>query len=539
MKKVVCVIVVSALVALSPGTSQAYPVGPALEFGKIVEEADVIVKAIAVSSNPIEDEWFKNYQGYVTFGTEMAVVSVIKGGPLAGKIVFHHYGYDPDYKGGYAFAPQLYDFKPGRPYIVFAKKTDRQGVLRQLWNNHNNKADQGAFLAADKKAVDTNQPVKQIVWNELNKLLKSAASDDVVYAIRQLDEMSNLHSWHNLQDFDREKVLEVIAPLLASADEKIATRAIQAVAQASPYRSDNETVFWLASVGKGTFHGIGKRDASVKNTEGRRYWKELAAVADGDAPLSVRALAIRALGRTGESGVFEAACRWTGDPDPLIRKSAAILLADFPGPKTLQILEGLSRDKAFGVRVGVARAIGFGQFAELLPVLEGLLKDDVADVRTAAALSLKSFGPVEAGEILKANRNHPDFRSVYVNTLAEKNPKPYLEDLAEIIEKRLEPPNFWGGRIPYVLSWDILFKYLGGQNADTVRSGKFDKYLDALEGAKFHGSSEPRDLYKFYVTRGMAERARKFRAKCNETVSFNMEIYFERVDKEYGRGSKR
>lgn len=499
------VVAVLASVGLCPG----YPVGWPLKLDELVEEADVIVKARVISSRLIKDEWFTKYRGFDAYATEMRVVSVIKGDMAIRKMTFRHYGFSKDARG-FMMPPQHYEFQAGRTYIVFAKKTDTDGVFRQLWKNHKAKEDQGAFLAGDNRPVAEDKSVKEVVWAELCGLLKSPDSDDISYSIRQLNEMSSSR-FFKLDDFDRGRVLEVIHPFVSSKEKKVAKAAIRAVGAGNPYLSDDCAPNWLATIGSGRIYGVAKWDRDLKNPGARKYWRELAAVGDGEAAEEIRALAIRALGRAGAPRVMAHVVRWVEDPDRLVRQAAVILLADFPGKEASRLLTDRSKDEAAEVRTGVARAIGYGQFDELLPLLERLLADRDPGVSTAAALSLISFPPGKVDPVLKAHVDDAEFKSVFVNALAETDPEPYLDALAEIIEKRLEPTHFWGGRIPHGLSWKILFEYLEGRSAEDLNSGSLDKYMDVLERGNVTGSYEHRALYAFYVKHKMMDRARRFR----------------------------
>jgi len=64
-----------------------------------------------------------------------------------------------------------------------------------------------------------------------------------------------------------------------------------------------------------------------------------------------------------------------------------------------------------------------------------------------------------------------------------------------------------------------------------VRAGQWDRYLDALEKVGNYSSSEPRDIYAFYLQREMPERAANYRAKAKKAVSYDLDRYFEMVDK--------
>jgi len=118
--------------------ARGYLVGPALSLDKLTEEADIIFKGRAVSGGPVQDEWFKPYNGFIACQTEFKVVSVSKGEARSDKVMFRHYDQSPDPRG-YWFQPQYYHFEAGSTYIVFAKRSGPDGVVRQLWMNHNSK----------------------------------------------------------------------------------------------------------------------------------------------------------------------------------------------------------------------------------------------------------------------------------------------------------------------------------------------------------------------------------------------------------------
>ena len=83
---------------------------------------------------------------------------------------------------------------------------------------------------------------------------------------------------------------------------------------------------------------------------------------------------------------------------------------------------------------------------------------------------------------------------------------------------------------PDCSAWEILFGYLQAQPADDVRSDKFGRYLDAMEKVGDYSSSEPRDIYAFYVQRGMAERAKKFRQEAKSAAPYDLDYYSSQVN---------
>jgi hypothetical protein len=183
------------------------------------------------------------------------------------------------------------------------------------------------------------------------------------------------------------------------------------------------------------------------------------------------------------------------------------------------------------VRIGLAHAIGFGQISDHVNALGVMINDSDPQVAVAAALSLVSCSLDVARMTLEANVDHPEFRSVFVNALASKDATHYVDQLADIVRNDLRPKHWWGGHIPWGVSWGILFKHLQKQPAVQLRSGKFDDALDALESPTYYSSSEPRDLYAFYLQRNMKERAKNFRAACKKRITYDIDYYFDMVDK--------
>lgn len=163
-------------------------------------------------------------------------------------------------------------------------------------------------------------------------------------------------------------------------------------------------------------------------------------------------------------------------------------------------------------------------------MLGTLLTDVEPTVRSAAALALLSFPTDRAEASLKANLA-TDFKPLFVNALARRDPAPYLAELAEVIEKRLMPQHFWGGAIPAGVSWTILYEYVKARTAAELASGKLDRSLDALEKMQWFSSSEPRSLYALYLVRGLKVRAKRFRDGARKAISYDMETYFDMADK--------
>jgi len=516
---------------LLPKPAQGYLVGRPVSLDVLTAEADIIFKGTAVSSVPGNDKRFSPMFGFGDLETRFTVVSVIKGELTGGSLKFRHYDYLAQ-SGNAMYEPQYYHFDLGRTYLVFGKRTETPGVFQQLWVNPVTKGDQGVVSCADNRPVSSKN-IKEVVWSELIRTLQSTRVSDARYAIGQLDQMSG-GGWHNLDatsDFDRRDVLAAVRGFMTNLDPDVAQAAIGVVGSHNPYMTEYQAAFWLGTVGVG-MPGLSKMDPEMKNVGGELYWNTLVAVADSQSASDTRALAVAALGLVHNPALENSIVRWLHDHSAAVRSSATVLLADFPDIATHERLSGMAGDPDSQVRASAARSIGFGQYTIDADILSRLLMDQSAKVREAAAMSLLSFSPkTEAiAAIFKANLSNQEFAPLFLNALAQENPSGYVDGLADAVEKQTEPTNWWGGGLPAAESWEILFKYLQAQPVKNVTSGKLDRYLDAMEKVGRYSSSEPRDVYAFYVQRGMTERANNFREKAEKAVTYDLDYFFKLVD---------
>jgi len=381
--------------------------------------------------------------------------------------------------------------------------------------------------------------VKTIVWSELLDTLHSRNVSDVEYAMGELDEMSGgLTEYNSVKEFDRREVLSAVLPLMADKNLDIARAAIGMIGSHNPYMSEERAPFWLATFGSVKPPGLGTMDPKFQNIGGKLFWRDLLKVAGGKSDDSIdddkRALAISALGLVREPQTQPFVVEWLKDSSSSVQSSAILLLADFPELATHDRFAAFANDSAMQVRTAVAHSIGFGQYSESVDVLQKLLTDSDPGVRAAAAMSLLSFSPANesVARILRANIQNEEFSTLFLNALAVNNPKDYLDALAAAIGHDANPANWWGGTLPSLESWEILFKYLRSQPVDQITSGKFDRYLDAIEIIKGnYSSSEPRDIYAFYVQRGMTARAAKYRHAAEKSAGYDLDYFFKQVDK--------
>jgi HEAT repeat protein len=398
-------------------------------------------------------------------------------------------------------------------------------VYQQLWENHRLKEDQGLLRVAN-DAKHPDKPISDIIWSELATLLASSDSENVLYAITQLDEMSS-GSDFGTSDFERSTVLKTMEPFIRAPDHAVAKKAVTVLGSRNPYMSP-DAAGWLATIGKGHIPGYSEWTVPEESPTGA-FWKPLAEVADSDRPAELRALAILALGRTREPQLQTHVSGWLSDDEPRVRAAATILLVDSPDLATDETIAKLANDPEPSVRAGIARAIGFGQWEKHVDLLAKLVDDEHPDVTQAAALSLLSLPLKNTRASLEANSDHADYGPLFVNALAQANPEPYLDALADNVRRERVPQNWWGGHVPWGVSWEILFSYAQSHPAK-LKSGRLDAVLDALESPDYYSSSEPRDLYALYLQNGLSQRAAKFRKACRQRLSYDIDYFFNMVD---------
>lgn len=511
-----------------------YAVGPAPTLDERAKKSDVIFKGEAIEGKPVQDEWFKDIPGYEARETRFKIISQIKGDAGNAEVRFRHYDVKAEGSGGGSYSPQIYHFEAGKTYIIFADTT--ASGARQTSLSHTMQMDSGVLRCRDSKPVAAKS-LPEIYWAELIALCDSPVADDVVYAIRHLDEMSDSPGRRDLsetKDFARIEVLSAVRGLISRPEPEIAQAAIRLIGDGSPYLSDDLAPYWLGTIGV-EVAGLAKFEPGTRNAGGALAWRELAAVANSRAAPETRALAIRALGLAKNWRLQEWLHDWLKNPAIPVRAAAVLLFSDFAKPDdyTSGQFAGFAVDPAPQVRKCAAYAIGFMQNPDIIPVLSKLIKDDDKTVRRAAMESLRSFRPEipVVAAALKHDLANPEFKPLLLLSLARDDPGAYLEELAHVVERKTNPTNTSGGEIPAFTAWKLLFKYLRAQPATEIQSGKWDRYLDALENVGQYSSSEPRDIYAFYLQRGIPERAAKYRAKAKKSVTYDLDYFFDMVDK--------
>jgi hypothetical protein len=513
------IVLAALMVAAFPAS--AFLVPPSVPLEQLARSADLVCKVTVIADRPVADGGLEPISGLEVREAELRIVSIVKG--VAPNVIrFRHYA---STAGPFQYAPGGSTLFAGRSYLVLAAKVS--GNTYRQSTTSRTIADQNVLLAADAKP-HRGTTLSEAEWGELVALLGSPVEEDVIRAIQQLDLMSGGPSWdhYEVKDFERSRALTAILPLVGTQNAAIATAAITVFGRDSPYFEDEDAQFWFVGIGKGHIPGYvaRKRPASPVAEVGEQA---LLRVADKGKTPQIRAIAIRALGRSSHAIPAAKVALWIRDPGIDVRRAAVLVSAELSDHEAIV---RASRDGSPDIRQEAALAVGFAQDPRLLPVLDHLLRDSVDSVRNAAALSLVSFPIEQAAPVMKANLES-DFRLVFVDALAQADPQPYLATLAEIIEGRLQPPDGWAGAAPVPDSWQILFGFVKSRPAAELLAGKFDRSLDALERLQWASSGEPNSLYALYVSRGLVSRAKRFREAARQSVPFDMEVSFDRVDK--------
>jgi len=538
----------------------------------LARTADLVCKATVIADRGVTDNSFKPIDGFEVREAELRIVSIVKG--VAPNVIrFRHYAPSSTLSTSSLFSrspvspPALGPFAPsttlvrvairdlrdaakderasypattfatGRIYIVLATQT-AAGTYRELPEAHafarhqrgvvisgivrrHHFGDEGVLLAADAKP-HSGTTLTEAEWTELLALLKSSDNGDVVYAIRGLDELSGGPTWIPSDPaFERDEALLAIQPLVGAESVHIATAAITVFGTDSPYFVDEDVPFWLAGISKGHITGLGPRKRPANPVVADIGGKELLQVATGGMTSELRALAIRALGRRSQA--YPMVAVWARDSSGEVRRAAVLASADLPNREPIMTA---STDGSPELRRTAAYAVGFAQDPRLLPILDRLLHDSVADVRNAAALSLLSYPVEQAASFMKANLPS-GFRPLFINALASSDPQPYVAMLAEVMEQpgvlqgEWKRPAGWayGGLDPGADAWRILFDFVKSRPAAELTTGKLDPSLNALERAEWFNSGQPCDLYALYLKHGLGARAKEFGNAAREKAT--------------------
>lgn len=487
-----------------------------------LRHADIIVKAEVLATKPLDGLEEAESREQPFYATDLRIISVLKGRPSADRIVFQHRVQPRDF---YKQPPEYMEFAPGRCYLLLAKATPESNVYRQVthggpqyWHNSQSPL---AVLCADDRPVKEGASFQEAVWDALTALLKSPSTEDIRYAIDQLDPEYRMYqppSETTFYGFSRSQIIDTLRPLFLGDNPQAAQAAIIKIAQDSPYimhghGGAERGIRWQPRVlvNEEEFHLMTLWEpGQFPNSGGKACLEALCQAANQAAGAEVRATAIRALGYVFDAAILPQISAWAADPEPLVREAAAILLNDYPGETADTLLTKLIEDPDPGVRMRAAMAAAFSQRTGLMAAVAGLLNDDSPEVQRRAAQVLPCFPFSEIRETLEQHRDHPEFGPEFINFLAAENSEPYLDTLIEHLARRNELKARVTTYQVHAKSWEILLHYLQRQDDETLQSPEMAPYLAALENLEIQDMHLVGKLNRFYRERGFEDREKRF-----------------------------
>ncbi|MDB6063938.1 MAG: repeat-containing protein [Pedosphaera sp.] len=479
-------------------------------------------------------------------------------------VIFQHNTEGPHAWGG-GTPPSHFVLVPGQSYLIFAEKTGEPGVFRQV-SGMPAREDEGVTHTVDDRRL-AGLSIKDAHWVELNRLLESKNSTNLVYAIQKLNgmcERCGIRVAHT-DDFSREAVLKALHGCLTATNEKVALAAIECFQVGGIITENWDDQGFISAY----------RIPAESNCVAQLlpHADTLIRIASSAPSVARRGAAVAAFSDTKLEVVKQALPKWLEDLSEAVRMQAVLLLPDYPGDFSEGHLRKHAGDRSAQVRATVAEAIGNGKIEHLLPTLEGLLLDPVGraqplppltieelqdggrsdvpgDVHTSAGYALLKFDIEQVSNIIKANLNDVAFRPNYLCKLAEKDAGPWLEDLAEVMEARrarIEKRATHNGIVDVVemnnlltlaglpyRCWRIVYDHLKALPNAEFADGKMDRYLNDLEQAGESGSSEPEMLYELFRMKGLNERAKRFRIKKEKSLEvYRIGAFFDKIDATY------
>jgi hypothetical protein len=526
-------------------------------------EASLIFKGQVISTRAATNASFPSWGK--PHATHFSVVSILQGHVQTNELVFWHNTGEPGaWSGGRP--PSSHQFDPGNSYLVFAESLDRPDYLYSVPPDATNRLNEfrqlcheGVMRTLDARPVGA-RGVKEAHWAELRLLLQDTSTTNQLYAIDTLDRMSlagrNDDRWRRSDDFKRKAVLAALLPLVTNSNEKVASRALSCFAVES-----NATTML------------------------QPFATTLIKVAAEGPSASLRLDAISALSGARFESVSNSLVQLLHNASGNVRSRAVALLALCPVDFSERELCRCAEDDSPKVRAGVADVIGGGTMQKLLPTLTKLFADpcgrhqpvapltieelegggrivgvesgvtmvddpsypgaNVGDVHTSAGYALLKFDVEQVGEILKTNLNDAGFRLQFLLKLAETDPKPWINDMVEIMEARrarnvrkaeanhAPPGTFMYLSGAYWRCWRTLYAYLEKLPSTEFADGKQDRYLQVLEQAGNTGSQEPVMLYELYKAKRLSRRAAQYRSENGGYSGYNLGEFFNRVDAKY------
>jgi len=536
-----CLLILTGMTCLSAGDA----IGPPPTFEELENRGILIFKGTALSSQPVQASALPMETGLDSVETRFHIVSLVKGQIDGSTIRFHHYE-TPSGSFFGMWSPETYHFQNGRTYLVVTGQQEGTDGAIQFQTHTSMTGGDGVLLCVDARPVSGSK-LKDITWNELLNLLQDHDDKDAVYAITRLKQLSappssprhfDARHFGELAEFTQRDVMDAVHGLISSPDDEVAQAAIDVIANDNPYTEKGDVLGWLSAVGGNRSFQALPLDPNYVNPGAQLYGRELLSVATGTAAPLTRAKAIAAIGPgrplDPRHDAWAPLFGWLSDPSPDVRRSAALMTADYGESYYLKgEFPRLAADPSPEVRRALALAIGFGQRLHAFHLLPALLADPDAKVRQAAAASLCSF-PIKnatASAFFRDNLNQPEFGPLFLIALAGDNPADHLDELARAVMAHRSVSNWDGDRNTTEACRKILYDYLRTVPFDQLHADNFNGLFDALDTVTPNCEGETINLYRFYLNRGLRERAQKLRQNMESIAPAEMKAALDWADK--------
>ena len=346
--------------AIIAAPARAYRADEPFSLGKLDLQSSLIVKATALSSEPVRDDLTgaplkMTDSPFVLTATRFKIISVLKGKLAPGdEINFRHYAFDFTYRGGWSYSVRHYDFAPARTYLLWANPKEDYW---QPFSGYDSIFDnQGALLAPDDTPVKGE--IRDVVWNQIQALLASPKTGDVVTGLRYLGKMRRRDAGtrETTGDFANDEVAQTLRPFINSTNATIASFAMR-----------------------------------VAQFDAPRFASELLLASDSpDA--SVRAAALEALSGVSTPASQARIRAAVLDDSPDVAGVALRSLGAFPDDATRATWKRWATSDEPARRIGVAQGIARAHDKESLPILQALTRDTNKNVSDAAQTALWMYG---------------------------------------------------------------------------------------------------------------------------------------------------
>lgn len=274
-----------------------------------------------------------------------------------------------------------------------------------------------------------NSRLMSDIVRDLLRLIRGDDRDRLIALLRELGvvelHLSALHRRNPharmaaiaaLSFFDEPRVINEVRARLDDPDAAVRLAAAQALGELRSVGSVRVLVDKLQ---------IGTRETSrelynVFRKLAPEETSQLISLLHVEVPDLVKALALDALGKSGDYSAIDAVAGMVTDESENVRAQALRALAELAHPAAQPMVMRALTDPSWAVRAVAARCAGRIGLSEAIPLLEDLLDDDVWWVRQRAAESLYELGDLGIKALTTISRKASRASRVAQIVLAEK-----------------------------------------------------------------------------------------------------------------------